>query len=306
MQQDESARLQTLRGYGILDTPNEPEFDAIINKAKAALNVPIVLMSLIDEDRQWFKARVGLNVAETPRCISFCTHAIYQSDMLIIPDAAKDERFAQNPMVTGAPYIRFYAGAPLRAPNGARVGTLCVIDTRPRSGLSPSQITQMEGFAAQIAEAMNRRLSRIVVKVASPADALSVAPITLIPERSTGHTITAVEQDKHLKIELSRFWSDRLIKLYLNDLRSETLRMAERGYYKGALVDASHYKLQTPAVARGHADAMKIEKRMFNAKAAVVLPKGNSNLQMKRLANETEHRSFDCKADAMDWLMSGA
>ena len=155
----EVTRLDTLRGYGVLDTPNEPAFDAIVRKARSALQVPIVLVSLVDEDRQWFKARVGLDVAETPRCISFCTHALFRSDMLIIPDARQDERFATNPLVTGAPHIRFYAGAPLKAPNGSRIGTLCAIDTRPRSGLTDSQIAAMERLAAQTIEALEQRRS---------------------------------------------------------------------------------------------------------------------------------------------------
>jgi GAF domain-containing protein len=153
----EATRLATLQGYGVLDTPNEPAFDAIVRKARTALQVPIVLVSLLDENRQWFKARLGLDVTETPRCISFCTHALFRSDMLIIPDARQDERFADNPLVTGPPHIRFYAGAPLKAPNGSRIGTLCAIDTRPRSGLTDSQIATMEGLAAETIEAMEQR-----------------------------------------------------------------------------------------------------------------------------------------------------
>lgn len=156
---DESARLATLQGYGVLDTPNEPAFDAIVRKARASLRVPIVLVSLVDENRQWFKARIGLDVAQTPRCISFCTHALFRSDMLIIPDAQKDERFSSNPLVTGAPHIRFYAGAPLKAPNGSRIGTLCAIDTRPRSGLTSSQMLIMTSLAAETIEALEQRRS---------------------------------------------------------------------------------------------------------------------------------------------------
>ncbi len=301
----EPERLSTLRSYGILDTPNEPEFDAIVRKAKAAMDVPIVLMSLVDENRQWFKARVGLDKNETPRCISFCTHAIYQSNMLIIPDATKDERFSFNPMVTGAPFIRFYAGAPLKAPNGGRVGTLCLIDTRPRGGWSADQIKVMEGFAAEIMAAMERRLSKVGTIVTSPVERLpkgsTIKPSPRVPDR---HTITAAVEERHLKIELSGFWDDNLMQLYRDVLRSATVRMLERGHYKGALVDASHYRLQPSAVARGHADAMNTAKRMFNAKAAMVLPVGNSQLQMKRLAMETGHRAFNSRAEAMDWLIA--
>lgn len=141
----------------MLDTPNEPEFDAIVRKAKIVVGVPIVLISLLDENRQWFKAQIGLDVTETPRCISFCTHALFGSEMLIIPDATRDDRFADNPLVTHAPYIRFYAGAPLKAAGGARLGTLCAIDTRPRSGLSDAQIGLMIRLAAETIDAMERR-----------------------------------------------------------------------------------------------------------------------------------------------------
>jgi len=156
----ERSRLASLKGYGILDTPNEPEFDRIVHKAKAELKAPIVLVSLVDENRQWFKAHIGLAVAETPRFISFCTHALFRSDMLIIPDATKDARFATNPLVTGAPHIRFYAGAPLKASGGSRIGTLCAIDTRPRMGLTRDQITCMESLAAETITAMERRRRR--------------------------------------------------------------------------------------------------------------------------------------------------
>ena len=141
----------------MLDTPNEPEFDAIVRKAKVVVGVPIVLISLLDENRQWFKAQIGLDVTETPRCISFCTHALFGSEMLIIPDATRDDRFADNPLVTHAPYIRFYAGAPLKAAGGARLSTLCAIDTRPRSGLSDAQIGLMTRLAAETIDAMERR-----------------------------------------------------------------------------------------------------------------------------------------------------
>ena len=153
----ETVRLATLRGYGVLDTPNEPAFDAIVRKARTALQVPIVLVSLVDENRQWFKARLGLDATETPRCISFCTHALFRSDMLIIPDATLDEKFAANPLVTGAPHIRFYAGAPLKAPNGSRIGTLCAIDTKPRAGLTDKQIATMESLAGETIKAMEER-----------------------------------------------------------------------------------------------------------------------------------------------------
>ena len=129
---DEASRLATLRGLKILDTPSEERFDRLTRLAKHLLDVPIALVSLIDSNRQWFKSRQGLDASETPRNISFCGHAIHNDHVFIIPDTLHDARFADNPLVTGAPFIRFYAGQPLKALDGSRVGTLCVIDTEPR------------------------------------------------------------------------------------------------------------------------------------------------------------------------------
>ena len=128
----EVARLETLKSLDILDTPQEERFDRLTRMAKRLFNVPIALVSLVDENRQWFKSCVGLPVSETPRDISFCGHAILGDGVFIIPDAAADERFNDNPLVVNEPNIRFYAGCPLRALNGGQMGTLCIIDDKPR------------------------------------------------------------------------------------------------------------------------------------------------------------------------------
>lgn len=165
----ERERLASLKSYGIMDTPNEPEFETIIQAARAALRTPIVLISLLDEHRQWFKARIGLDVAETPRCISFCTHALLGPSVLVIPDAREDDRFAANPLVVGAPFVRFYAGAPLTTSAGRRLGTLCAIDTAPRPGLTGAQEKTMVSLAADTMAAMERRRARIARVIAGPS-----------------------------------------------------------------------------------------------------------------------------------------
>jgi diguanylate cyclase (GGDEF)-like protein len=130
--ENEISRLHALRSLNVLDTPTEERFERLTRLAKRMFDVPIALVTLVDENRQWFKSHVGLNMSETPRDISFCGHAILDNDIFIIPDAIKDERFSDNPLVLNEPYIRFYAGCPLRYLDGSVLGTLCIIDTKPR------------------------------------------------------------------------------------------------------------------------------------------------------------------------------
>ncbi|QMU62759.1 MAG: diguanylate cyclase [Gammaproteobacteria bacterium] len=129
----EDTRIETLKALKILDTPAEERFDRLTRIAREVFNVPTALVSLIDENRQWFKSSVGLEVSETPRDISFCGHAIHSDDIFIIRDAKRDIRFHDNPLVQGEPWIRFYAGYPLKAMNGERLGTFCIIDSKPRA-----------------------------------------------------------------------------------------------------------------------------------------------------------------------------
>jgi two-component system, cell cycle sensor histidine kinase and response regulator CckA len=129
---NEARRLKVLWQYEILDTVPEAVFDDLTELAARICEAPVALISLIDEDRQWFKSKVGVTLTETSRDISFCAHAIKQTDLFIIPDATQDLRFANNPLVISDPKIRFYAGAPLITPDGHALGTLCVIDKVPR------------------------------------------------------------------------------------------------------------------------------------------------------------------------------
>lgn len=129
---DEHTRIDTLRALNILDTSPEERFDRLTRLARRLFGVPIALVSLVDTNRQWFKSAAGLACSETPREVSFCGHAILQDDIFLIPDALRDERFHDNPLVTGDPGVRFYAGCPLTVPNGSKLGTLCLIDQKPR------------------------------------------------------------------------------------------------------------------------------------------------------------------------------
>lgn len=130
---NEVERLMALRELLVLDTPPEERYDRIVQFAAAEFGVPMALISLLDSDRQWFKASVGMNVCSTSRDISFCGHAIMTPAMMVINDALLDVRFMGNPLVLGAPFVRFYAGAPLRLPGGEAVGTLCILDRVPRT-----------------------------------------------------------------------------------------------------------------------------------------------------------------------------
>lgn len=156
---NETERLHLLKLYNILDTASEKAFDDLTRLAASICRVPISLVSLVDEDRQWFKSRFGLEAAETPRDAAFCAHAILDEEVLIVEDATADPRFADNPLVTGAPHIRFYAGAPLQVESGHRFGTLCVIDTVPRT-IDASQLESLRILRDAVTTQMELRRTR--------------------------------------------------------------------------------------------------------------------------------------------------
>ena len=145
----EATRLQILRDYSILDTPLEAEFDDFTRLAAQICGTPIALISLIDEERQWFKSRLGLDAAETCRDVAFCAHALHHTEVFMVPDARTDPRFWDNPLVTGEPFIRFYAGAPLLTAGGHALGTLCVIDPEPHT-LTNAQQSALQALARQV------------------------------------------------------------------------------------------------------------------------------------------------------------
>ncbi len=149
MDNREQARLAALHAYRILDTDPEIAFDDLTLLASQICNTPIALISLVDEDRQWFKSRVGISASQTSRDIAFCAHAIRQPGLFIVPDAMLDERFRGNPLVTSDPHIRFYLGAPLLSREGEALGTLCVIDQQPRT-LTAQQVEALEALRRQV------------------------------------------------------------------------------------------------------------------------------------------------------------
>ena len=156
---NEAERLRALARYDILDSPPEPAFARIAAVVRRLLGVPIVLVSLVDADRQWFKVSLGVDACETSRHDSFCAHAILSDETMVVTDATSDPRFAENPYVIGPPGIRFYVGAPLRSPGGFNLGTLCAADTVPRPPPCSEDISLLENMAAQVVDLLELRLS---------------------------------------------------------------------------------------------------------------------------------------------------
>jgi len=154
--ENEAARLETLRQYQVLDTDSEDVFDDLTRLAAYVCDTPTALISLIDVNRQWFKARVGIQARETPRDISFCGHAIMHRGCFIIEDASVDERFVDNPLVINEPFVRFYAGMPLLSPEGFAIGTLCVMDRKPRH-LDAKQFKALEMLSNQVMSQLELR-----------------------------------------------------------------------------------------------------------------------------------------------------
>ena len=162
---NEAQRLAALKEYHILDTAPEQIYDDITALAAHLCDAPIAMVSLVDESRQWFKSKLGLNPRETPRDVAFCAHAILQSEPLIVRDAMKDARFADSALVTRSPHIRFYAGFPLASPEGFALGTLCAIDRKPRQ-LSAAQKQAMQALSRQVMALLElRRVSARMAEV---------------------------------------------------------------------------------------------------------------------------------------------
>lgn len=201
---NEKKRLEVLWEYEVLDTVPEQVFDDLAYLAASICGTPVALITLVDEKRQWFKSKVGVGISETPREISICSHAILQKNIFVVPDTTQDPRFAQNPLVTGDPKIRFYAGAPLITPGGQSLGTLCVVDMVPRS-LRPDQqralqilsrhvMGQLElrrrslelARSSQERERINRRLQKVRAELVKAHRQMADIKVRLQKERRKG------------------------------------------------------------------------------------------------------------------------
>ena len=181
--EDESARLDALRRYDILDTIAEQVYDDITEIAAYVAQSPIALISLVDHERQWFKSRIGLAVSETPRELAFCAHALLNPEQpLMVPDAERDERFADNPLVTGEPDIRFYFGAPLVTPDSHALGTLCVIDRVPRE-LTADQVRVLTALSRQVMTQLELRRYAIDLQEAAAAREVYLAQLELYQQK---------------------------------------------------------------------------------------------------------------------------
>ena len=183
---DEDQRLRDLERYGVLNADSDEHFDRILDLAGAIFQTPIVAISLVEADRQWFLAQRGLQVRETPRDLAFCAHTIVHDEVMVVPDATADERFRDNPLVAAEPHIRFYAGAPLQSPEGHNLGTLCIIDREPRE-LSEEQ------------RQLLRRLAELAMRELELRRLAHLCPVTGLPTRHAFLTIGAREFDRSLR-----------------------------------------------------------------------------------------------------------
>ena len=163
---DEKLRLASLRSYGVLDTPPEALFDHITMLARTLFGVPIAIVSLVDEDRQWFKSRCGdVDQSETPRAMAFCAYTVASKSLFVVQDARRDDRFRNNPLVAGEPGVRFYAGAPLTTPGGHVLGSLCLIDTIPHRTFSDKDAEVLQALAQLVMDGLQLNMLQAAARV---------------------------------------------------------------------------------------------------------------------------------------------
>ncbi|MGB5694816.1 MAG: GAF domain-containing protein, partial [Polyangiales bacterium] len=190
--ENEAERLKSLESYRVMDTPPEGAFDDLTTLVARILNVPIALVSLVDADRQWFKSRYGLDAPETPRDVSFCGHVVAEQELLVVPDALADERFHDNPLVTGEPRVRFYAGVPLTTPDGYVLGTLCAIDHDARA-VTDQQLDTLKILGRQVADQLELRRQLLLTRDALAGLGESEARLATVFDTAVDAIITIDE-----------------------------------------------------------------------------------------------------------------
>jgi diguanylate cyclase (GGDEF)-like protein len=229
---DEQERLTQLRSLAILDTPPEERFDRVTRMARRLFGVPIALVSLIDENRQWFKSCFGLDVSETERRISFCGHAILNKGVLVIEDATQDERFSDNPLVTGEPHIRFYAGQPLHTLSGQAVGTLCIIDKESRSFGEEDRLmlSDLAGMVEREIMAVQLAISDELTRISNRRGFLALSKYSLdICKRQlfpAALVFFDLDKLKHVNDTHGHAEGDRVLKLFAEQMR-ESFRTSD-------------------------------------------------------------------------------
>lgn len=241
MPADESTRLSALQGLWVLYTPAEERFDRITRLARQLLDVPIALVSLVDAQCQWFKSSQGMPVSETARTISFCAHAILMDDTMLVPDTLLDPRFLDSPLVTGEPYVRFYAGHPLRAADSSKLGTFCIMDRRPRQ-MSGADLEKLRDLAAWAENELK-------------VTALSKAQIALISECDDLRRKAMIDS-------LTRLWNRSAI---MDVLHRELARVQRNeGPVSVIMADVDHFKNINDTYGHMAGDAVLVEvvKRM--------------------------------------------
>lgn len=264
---DEAGRLRALRRYNALDSAPEAGFDELVALVRRIFGTRIAAISLIDEDRQWFKAIDGLDLTETPRDISFCTHALRQSGAMAVPDATQDARFQVNPLVTEAPGLRCYLGVPLTTPDGYNVGTICTLDTEPRP-FSPEDCATLEGIA-------RLAVSMLEMRQAVRRDALTGATTRRGFEQLLETAVAAGGGDTLLMLDIDHFkavnddFGHLTGDLVLKRVAEEIMAVIRPEDTLGRL-GGEEFGILLKAM--GQAEAARMAEQVRSAISAIVLP----------------------------------